>query len=186
VKEAFAARQGSLAIRYSVSAGPPPRNTWVTEPGAGGGRIIGEVCHFIDLCTYLIGAPPERVSAQALGRDPETDDSVVALLGFQDGSAATIEYLAHAGPRLPKERFEVSGAGRTADCQNFKLTRISGRRSLRTMNQDKGQAGAVAAVLEAARASRRSPFSLEEIRGVSRATFAILEAIRSRREIELG
>ncbi|GAF77383.1 unnamed protein product, partial [marine sediment metagenome] len=147
--------------------------------------IVGEVCHFVDLCTYLVGETPQRVSAQALGRDPEIDDSVVALLGFPDGSVATIEYLAHASPRLPKERFEVSGAGRTADCENFKLTRITGRSNLRTVNQDKGQAAAVGVVLESVRANRPSPFSLEEIRGVSRTTFAILEAIRRRREIEL-
>jgi predicted dehydrogenase/threonine dehydrogenase-like Zn-dependent dehydrogenase len=186
VKEAFTGRQGPLAIRYNVSAGPPPRNSWITEPAVGGGRIIGEVCHFVDLCTYLVGALPQRVSAHALGRGPEIDDSVVVLLGFQDGSAATIEYLAHASPRLPKERFEVSGAACTADCENYKLTRITGRSNLRTMNQDKGQGAAVAAVLESVRTSRPSPFSLEEIRRVSLATIAILEAVRGRCEIELG
>jgi predicted dehydrogenase len=186
VKEAFAGRQGPLAIRYTVSAGPPPRNSWIIDSSVGGGRIIGELCHFVDLCTYLVGTPPRRISAHALGRDPEADDSIVALLGFQDGSAATIEYLAHASTRLPKERFEASGEGRTASCENFKLTRISGHRNLRTMNQDKGQAAAVAEVLESVRTGRPSPFSLEEIRGVSRATFAILEAARCRCEIKLG
>jgi predicted dehydrogenase len=186
VKEAFADRQGPLAIRYTVAPGPPPRNSWITDPGVGGGRIIGEVCHFVDLCTYLVGGPPQRVSAHALGRDPETDDSVVALLSFPDGSVAAIEYLAHASARLPKERFEASGEGRTADCENFKLTRITGRRNLRTMNQDKGQTAAMAAVLEALRTGQPSPFSLEEIRSVSRTVFAILEAARGGREIELG
>jgi predicted dehydrogenase/threonine dehydrogenase-like Zn-dependent dehydrogenase len=186
VRETFEGRQGPLAIRYAVSAGRPPRNSWITEPDVGGGRIIGEVCHFVDLCTYLVGEPPQRVSAHSLGRDPETDDSVVALLAFRDGSAATIEYLAHASPRLPKERFEASGEGRTAVCENFKLTRITGRRRLRTISQDKGQATAVSAVLEAVRKSQPSPFSLEEIRRVSHATFAILEAVRGRCEIELG
>jgi len=185
VKDAFADRQGPLAIRYTVAPGPPPRNSWITEPGIGGGRIIGEVCHFVDLCAYLVGLPPERVSAHALGRDPETDDSIVALIGFPDGSTATIEYLAHASPRLPKERFEVSGEGRTAACENFKVTRISSRRDLRTMNQDKGQAAAMTLVLEALRNGQPSPLSLEEIRDVSLTVFSIQEAIRGRCQIEL-
>ncbi|HVP27978.1 MAG TPA: bi-domain-containing oxidoreductase, partial [Myxococcota bacterium] len=114
IKQAFARRQGSLAIHYVIAAGPPPRGTWLLDPREGGGRIVGEACHFVDLCTYLVGSPPTTVYARALGRDPESDDSMVALLGFADGSSATIEYLAKASPNLPKERFEVSCDGRTA------------------------------------------------------------------------
>jgi predicted dehydrogenase len=181
VAEAFAARRAPLAIHYSVAAGPPPRGTWILDPAVGGGRIVGEVCHFIDLCSFLVGSPPESVFARSLGRDPEVDDSAMALLGFPDGSSAAIEYLAHAAPDLPKERFEVSAEGRTARCENFKNTRISGGRGLRTVNQDKGQATAVAEILEAVRQGRPSPFSLTEIAGVSRACFALLASLESGR-----
>jgi predicted dehydrogenase len=179
VAAAFQARRAPLAIHYSVAAGPPPRGTWILDPAVGGGRIIGEVCHFIDLCTYLVGAPPASVFARALGRDPQVDDSVMAILGFPDGSTAALEYLASAASDLPKERFEVSAEGRTLRCENFKTTQVSGGRRLRTVNQDKGQAAAVGEILAAVRQGRPSPFPLEQLAGVSRACFALLASLES-------
>ena len=189
VREAFADRSGPLAIHYVVAAGPPPRGTWITDPRCGGGRVIGEACHFVDLCTHLVGSPPVVVFARALGRDPETDDSVLAVLGFADGSTAAIEYLAGASSELPKERFEASAGGWTASCDNFRATHIRGgprAGRVKTLNQDKGQRAAVAAVVDAVRGGRPSPFSLAEIVAVSRATAAILESARSGRPIELA
>jgi len=189
VREAFSGRSGPLAIRYRVAPGPPPKGSWITEPRVGGGRIVGEVCHFVDLCAYLVGAPPATVHAHALGVDPDLDDSLVAVLGFSDRSLAVIEYLAHASPALPKEHFEVSGDGRTAVCDNFRTTRVlgggRGARGHRTFHQDKGQAAAIAAVLEAVRDGRPSPFRLEEIAAVSKATIAMLESVRSGREARI-
>jgi polar amino acid transport system substrate-binding protein len=187
IREHFAQRRGPLALRYTVSVGPPPRGTWVMDPHEGGGRIIGEACHFVDLCAFLVGAPPVSVFARALARDPEIDDSLVASLGFPDGSTATIEYLAGASAELPKERFEVSGEGRTASCDNFRLTRVVGARrsGLRTLNQDKGQRAALEEVITAVREGRPSPFRPEEIAAVSRATFAMLESAASGRALDL-
>jgi predicted dehydrogenase len=186
IGQTFAGRSGPLAIHYTVSAGAVPYGTWITDPVAGGGRIVGEACHFVDLCAFLVGVPPVRVFAQNLGRDLELDDSLVAQIGFADGSSATLHYLASASGELPKERFEVSGAGRTALCDNFRQTRVlGGGKGLRTMNQDKGQTTAVREVLEAVREGRPSPFRLGEIAAVSRATFALLESARSGREVAL-
>jgi polar amino acid transport system substrate-binding protein len=186
IRDAFRARSGSLAIRYTVTPGPTPAGSWLTDPNVGGGRVIGEVCHFVDLCAFLAGAPPVRVFARALGDKPEIDDSIIALLGFADGSSAVIEYLANASSELPKERFEVSSDGRTARCDNFRSTAISGQKAVKTANQDKGQLTAVAEVLAAAKSGERSPFDLDELLGVSRATFAMLESARSGREIIFG
>jgi predicted dehydrogenase len=186
IRTAFAGRSGPLALHYTVAAGPVPGGTWITDPVAGGGRIIGEACHFVDLCAFLVGAPPVRVFAQNLGRDPELDDSLVAQLGFADGSCATLHYLANASGELPKERFEVSGAGRTALCDNFRQTRVlGGGKGLRTVNQDKGQATAVREVFAAVRAGLASPFVLGEIAAVSMATFALLESARTGHEVVL-
>jgi predicted dehydrogenase/threonine dehydrogenase-like Zn-dependent dehydrogenase len=185
-REALAGRQGPLALHYAVAAGPTPAGTWITDPRAGGGRIVGEVCHFVDLCAQLVGSPPVSVFARQLGRDPELDDSTVALLGFADGSTATIEYLSRAAPGLAKERFEASADGRSVRCENFRITRVAGGRTLRTWNQDKGQAAAVAVVVDAVRRGSPSPFDLDEIAAVSRATFAILDSCRSGRCVELG
>jgi len=180
VRQAFAARQGPLTILYTVAAGPPPRGTWITDPAEGGGRIVGECCHFVDLCTYLAGGPPHRVYATGSGLDPGIDDSTTAVLGWPDGSTATIHYLARASAELPKERFEVSAGGVTAVCDNYRQTRIHGASGgIRKLNQDKGQATAVAEVLDAVRSGAASPIPLAEIVAVSRTTFAILESQRS-------
>jgi polar amino acid transport system substrate-binding protein len=176
-REAFAGRKGPLAIHYAVAAGPPPAGSWITDPRTGGGRIVGEVCHFVDLCAWLVGHPVRGVFARPLGRDPEQDDSVVALLDFADGSTATVEYLSRAAPELPKERFECSAEGRTVACSNFRRT--SGGARVLTWNQDKGQAAAVATVVAAVRRGDPSPFPLEELAAVSRACFAIQESCRT-------
>lgn len=188
-RKALAGRTGPLALHYVVAAGPPPRGSWITDPREGGGRIVGEACHFVDLCAYLVGAPPVSVFARALGRDPEADDSVVAVLGFSDGSTATLEYLARASGELPKERFEASADGCTVQCDNYRVTRIlRGARTdrVRTLNQDKGQRAAVREVFEAVREGRPSPFSLAEVEAVSRATFAMLASARSGLCVALG
>ena len=179
VRESFAGRRGPLAIHYSIAAGPTPTGTWHTDPAAGGGRVIGEVCHFVDLCSFLVGASPVSVFASQLGRDPETDDSIHALLGFPDGSSATIQYLARASAALPKERFEASADGKTALCDNFRRTTVHGGQSLRTWNQDKGQTTAVREVIAAVRAGAPSPFAWAEIAATTRATFAMLQSARS-------
>lgn len=186
VRAAFANRQTPISIHYAVAAGPTPAGTWITDPRTGGGRILGEVCHFVDLCTYLVGALPESVYARALSNEPARDDSHVASLGFADGSTATIEYLSRTSPDLPKERFEVSGGGSTARCENYRRTQIQGGKSVKTLNQDKGQAEAVAEVIELVRSGGTSPFALGEIAAVSRATFAITESIRTGNAVRIA
>ena len=179
LRAAFADRRSPLAMHYSVCAGEPPAGTWILDPEVGGGRVVGEVCHFVDLCTVLAGSLPVRVHAHALGRDPERDDSIVATIAFGDGSVATLEYLAHASSELPKERLEVSAEGRTLRCDNFRVTEGHGAKGLKALNQDKGQAAAIERTLAALRAGEASPIPLEEIEAVSRATFAILESIET-------
>jgi polar amino acid transport system substrate-binding protein len=189
IRDHFAGRSGPISLHYVVSAGAPPRGTWITDRAIGGGRVIGEVCHFVDLCAYLVGAPPTVVFARALGRAPARDDSITALLSFADGSVATIDYLAHADASLPKERFEVSGVGRTARCDNFRSSELLGAgraRKLGGATQDKGQHTALREVVDAVRTGKASPFTLAELLAISRATFAIEESARSGREVRIA
>jgi predicted dehydrogenase/threonine dehydrogenase-like Zn-dependent dehydrogenase len=185
LRERFADRSSPLALNYVVSAGPPPTGTWYTDPRVGGGRILGESCHFVDLCTYLVGHPPVSVYARALGRDPSSDDSFVAALAFGDGSAGTLSYLARADRALPKERIELSAGGVTAFCDDFRRSWQAGRRAAPGIAQDKGQQAAVREVVEAVRQGRPSPFSLQEIGSTSRTTFGIVESLRTGRAVEL-
>jgi predicted dehydrogenase len=180
--KAFEARSSPLHMQYTIAAGATPRGTWVTDPLEGGGRILGEVCHFVDLCGFVVGHPPVQVFASALSNDFELDDSMTALIRYQDGSVANIHYLARATSELPKERFEASAGGITAICDNFKQTRIMGamkNEGIKNVNQDKGQAEALREVSRAVLEGTDSPFSLEELVDTSRVTFGILESIRS-------
>ena len=183
VREAFANRAGPMAIQYVISAGPTPGGTWLTDPKVGGGRIIGEACHFVDLCTYLVGQLPNGVQARALGRDPETDDSTMALLSYPDGSTASISYLANASTELPKERWEVHADGKSAVCDNFRVTTLPGGKKVKGVNQDKGQERAVGEMVRALAASGASPMVVADLVGVSRATAGIGETERSREPI---
>ena len=186
VRDAFARRTGPAALQYVVAAGPTPGGTWLTDPRVGGGRIIGEVCHFVDLCATLIGQDPVSVHAHALGRDPEVDDSIMAMLSYPDGSTATISYLANASTSLPKERWEIHADGKSAICENFRTTVLPSGKKHRGMNQDKGQERAVREVLAALRNGGVSPISVESIIATSRATEGILDSIRSGRSVEIS
>jgi predicted dehydrogenase len=179
VREAFANRAGPMAIQYVVSAGPTPSGTWLTDPKAGGGRIIGEACHFIDLCTYLVGANPIDVQARALGRDAEIDDSMMALFSYPDGSTASLSYLANASTELPKERWEVHADGKSAVCENFRVTTLPGGKKVRGVNQDKGQKRAVDTCCHALANGLGSVIPIRELIGVSVASLATLESMSS-------
>lgn len=181
-RNAFQNRSAPLSIQYAVAAGATPRGTWITDPVEGGGRILGEICHFVDLCGYIIGQLPVEVFAQSISRDLELDDSMSALIRYADGSVANIQYLAQASGDLPKERFEASANGITAICENFKQTRILGSSNaggVKNVNQDKGQSAAIRTVLEAIRSGGPSPFTLPDLVATSRTTFAMLESIRA-------
>jgi predicted dehydrogenase len=185
VKDFFESRSGPLSIHYNIAAGPPPRDSWTMDPEEGGGRIIGEMGHFVDLANYLVGQSCESVYARFLANDTDIDDSMLAILNYPDGSTCILEYLAHMDPALPKERFEVSGDGRTARCTNFRTTELSGRRAFRSLGQDKGQATEIREVVQAVQNSRPSPFTLEEIDNVSRVTFAMLESAATRAPVKI-
>lgn len=179
LRGAFSSERGPLSFRYTVAPGPPARGAWVTDPSVGGGRIVGECCHFVDLFQYVIGSRPVEVYAHGLSRNVENDDSIVATVTYENGSVAILEYLAHASSRLPKERLEISGQGMTARCENFRVTSIVGQRDVKTFNQDKGQATAVRETLGAVRSGFESPIPLAEIMDTTRVTFAIEASLRS-------
>ncbi len=178
IQSCFEARKGPMRIHYRVAPGAPPVGSWSVDPAEGGGRVVGEVCHFVDTCNALVGGRVQSVYARALG-DGESDDSMTATLCYADGSTASIDYLANASSELPKEYFEVSADGRSAICTNYRTTEFPGQKSFKTFNQDKGQGAALAGVLAAYREGAPSPYSPEDIRNVSLTTFAMLESMGS-------
>jgi predicted dehydrogenase len=131
------------AIVCRVNAGPMPRDHWMRDPVAGGGRIVGELCHFLDLACHLAEGRPVRVSAEALaGPDPiEMSDSLVVQVSFACGSVASLQYLANGNPRVAKERVEVFAGGTVGLIDDFRRLELSsaGRRTTRSLRrQEKG------------------------------------------------
>jgi len=170
-----------VAIQYRVNAGAVPPDHWVHDPLIGGGRILGEVCHFIDQCMYLAGAPVTHVSAAAFNVPGGKDDTVTIQLQFANGSIAGISYFSNGNAHLPKEQIEVFGRGTVSVIDDFRTLTVYGKStSKETTRQDKGHAGAVRAFLDAVRSGKPSPIPFDEIDLVTRATFAVLESVALR------
>jgi predicted dehydrogenase len=167
----FAGRTEPLAMIYRINAGRIPLNSemgWVHDPLVGGGRILGEVCHFVDTLQAICGARPKTV--QAIGAPPGRldlagDDTVTVAIGFDDGSTGTIHYFANGDPSFPKERLEVFGGERIAVLDNFRALELvaSGKtRRQKAMNIRKGFAEEAAAFLDACKTGR-APIPLESL-----------------------
>jgi predicted dehydrogenase/threonine dehydrogenase-like Zn-dependent dehydrogenase len=184
-KEFFADTNAPLSIVYRVNAGRIARAHWVQDERVGGGRIIGEVCHFIDFMQFLTGAPPVRVYAESIAaRSQEivTEDSVMITLRFADGSQGTIAYLAEGDAGLAKERIEIFGAGRAFVLDDFRrasLYRNGREEQSKLRGQDKGQAEEVRAVCALVRDGAPAPITLAELAATTRATFRIRESLRT-------
>ncbi|WP_216092843.1 Gfo/Idh/MocA family protein [Candidatus Marithrix sp. Canyon 246] len=171
----------------TMNAGEIPKDTWVQDIKIGGGRIIGEACHYIDLMRYLTGAKIVSVQARRMGNHPAvevTEDKAAILLGFDDGSFGTINYLANGGKAFPKERIEVFAGDAVLQLDNFRKLRGFGWKNFKKMNlmrQDKGQTACVVAFLESIRSGKASPISFDELMEVSRYTIEAARQLRSQK-----
>ena len=181
VKGWLSATPASKAIIITVNAGMIPAEHWTQDPETGGGRIIGEACHFIDLARCLVGHSIQRTTATAMcGGDGKLGDCASIQLGFADGSIATIHYLANGSKSFPKERIEVFAGGRVAVIDNFRRSYIVGERiSLKTRLQDKGHTDEIEAFLKSVKGSGPRPISTQELSEVSRSTIEANELIRA-------
>ena len=187
LKSAFP--QGPLAMTYRINAGSIPAESWIQDSEVGGGRIIGEVCHFVDYLTYLNGSLPVSVYGSAMQDPQHLDDVLNVSLAYENGSIGTISYLANGDKRLPKERIEVFAFGSTAILDDFKSLTVysNGRKKEKKLiNQDKGQKKQVQNFVDAILRGVASPISLEEIYSATRVSFKIIESIRSRECVKLN
>lgn len=175
------------ALHYRVNAGRVPPEHWIHDPAVGGGRIVGEVCHFVDLLAFLAGAPIVHVTADALADPHGLNDTLVVGLRFENGSVASLAYCSNGHKRLAKERLEVFAGGRTAVLDDFRrLTLYADKVTThRLRRQDKGHDEEVARFLDAVRAGGPTPIPYDEIEQTMRATFAIEAALRRREAVPL-
>ena len=186
----LADRQEPLVAHYRVNAGFLPLSHWTQDPEQGGGRIIGEGCHFIDFLAFLVGAPPVAVQAQALpdqGRYRE--DNILLTFTFPDGSLGSVAYLANGDKAFPKERVEVFCGGRVAvldDFRTLELVRDGRRTTVRArLRQDKGHRGEWEAFAAAILAGGPPPIAYADLFGVTRASFAAVEAVRGGERVRI-
>jgi predicted dehydrogenase len=169
----------------TVNAGAIPPAHWTQDKAIGGGRIVGEACHFVDLLRHLAGAPIARAQAATLGRHPAlqvTDDKAALTLEFEDGSVGTIHYLANGDRSFPKERLEVFCAGRVLQLDNFRTLRGWGWRGFRKLGlwrQDKGQNACAAAFVAAVTQGQPAPIPRAEIFEVSRVSIELQKIAQS-------
>jgi predicted dehydrogenase/threonine dehydrogenase-like Zn-dependent dehydrogenase len=180
-------REEPMAANYRVNAGPLPANHWLLDPAQGGGRLLGEGCHFIDYLVFLVGAEPVSVFAQALSGAERGQENRQVTLRFADGSLGTLAYLSNGDRSLPKERLEVFCGGKVAVLDDYRaldLTQDGRTRGLRG-NQDKGHLAAWQAFLQAVRVDGISPIPYEQIFSGARATFAALRSLETGKEEKL-
>ena len=184
----LATRNEPLHAHYRINAGYLPLNHWTQDPNLGGGRIIGEACHFIDLISFLVGAPPVSVAAHALpDQGKYREDNVSMTFTFPDGSIGVVDYLANGDKSYPKERLEVFCEGSIAVLDDYvSLTTIKdGKKKVESGAQDKGWKNEMTAFARSIREGTEPPIPYEQLIGVTRSTFAAVELIRKRQSIDI-
>ncbi len=163
----------------TVNAGQIPADHWTQDPEVGGGRIIGEGCHFIDLMRFLVGHPITGIKSTVIGNYSKVEprsDKITFTMSFADGSFGTVHYLANGHKSFPKERVEVFCAGRILALDNFRVLKgygWLGFKTMRLLRQDKGHTAEVQKFIESIKEGNESPISAEELFEVTRVSFEI-------------
>jgi predicted dehydrogenase/threonine dehydrogenase-like Zn-dependent dehydrogenase len=190
-KKFFGEQTGPLSVIYRVNAGAIPPEHWTQDLEEGGGRVIGEVCHFVDLLQFLCGAKPIQVYALAGGK-PEgnlVEDNVTISIAFEDGSIGTIAYFSTGDKVIPKEYIEVYGAGKTFIIDDFRRARYASGGNVKTIRdrgQDRGQAGTLSAFVDQILGERPVPVPFDELVYTTLATFRVLDSIRTGNVMPVG
>ena len=172
---------GPMSMIYRINAGAIPKDTWIQDIEVGGGRILGEACHFIDYLTHLNGSLPTKVSAQVLADPENLNDTLNIMLQFENGSTGVVCYYANGAKSLAKEYFEVFASGTTAILNDFKEIRIYGKgnpKKEKFFNQNKGQKEMVSAFVNGLLNDGKAPISFEEIVAVTKASFKVIESVK--------
>jgi polar amino acid transport system substrate-binding protein len=175
-----------LALNYRINAGLIPASHWTQDVEVGGGRIIGEVCHFIDLSIFLADSLPALVSAEVMDDPQSLNDTLVINLKFKNGSIAAISYFANGNKNLDKEYLEVHGNGMAAILNDFRELTIYGKGKKKIKSsQDKGHREEVKRFLTAVKEGQPAPISFEEIYMSSLLPFKVIESIRTGNKIKI-
>lgn len=172
--------RGPLLVHYRVNAGRLPRSHWAHDPAIGGGRIVGELCHFVDFASFLAAGTPDVRSAVAVdGSSEPREDTLAVTLSFGDGSVVTIAYSALGDSAMGKERVEIMGEAGAAVLDDFRELRLlrGGAEKVVRAARDKGHTAEIARFLDACRTGRPAQ-PLDELIAVMSATFRVRDLVR--------
>jgi predicted dehydrogenase/threonine dehydrogenase-like Zn-dependent dehydrogenase len=181
--------KGPMAMLYRINSGYIPPDSWIQDKDVGGGRILGEVCHFVDFLNFINESHPEYVFANVMSSSENVDDTVIVNLEFRNGSVGTIAYFSNGSQSLSKEYIEVYKTGLTGVIRNFKELEIYGngkKVKKKLLNQDKGQKKMLREFIGAIKEGRQSPIGFEDIYSTTKTTFKIVESIRTKKAISLS
>lgn len=190
MKQLLGGRGEPLCMSMTVNAGAIPPEHWTQDPVRGGGRIVGEGCHFIDLLVYLAGCPVTTVAATRMGPAAAVQDDKMSIsLGFADGSVGTVNYFANGPKSYPKEMLEVFSDGRVLRLENFRKLvgfGFKGFHTFKTFRQDKGHAAELAAFVARLAAGGEALIPLDQLVNVTLASFAAMTSAAQARTIHLA
>jgi predicted dehydrogenase/threonine dehydrogenase-like Zn-dependent dehydrogenase len=181
IKKEFAGITEPLFVNIRVNAGMIPKDHWIQDPETGGGRIIGEACHFIDLMQFFTGAEPVSVFARSIDTVNSVVtpyDNVAVVVSFDNGSVGNLIYLANGDPALPKERIEVFGGGNTAVINDFRDGQFfRGGKVVKLKSGGKGHREEVRHFIESLRNGKESPINFRSVCLTTITTFRILDSL---------
>ncbi len=175
------------AMNFRINAEPLPKDHWVHDPGIGGGRIIGEVCHFLDLAMYIAGAKITTVYASAVPDPADLMDTLLINLSFENGSIANISYFSNGSKKVSKEYLEIFCNGQTIIIHDFKTMEIYGKSvsKMKLKIQDKGHKKELSCFFDSIRTGAQSPISFDDIYHSTAVTFAVIESLQTNRRISM-
>ncbi len=190
-KKFFARRIQPAVVQYRINAGFVPKEHWTQDPVEGGGRIIGEVCHFVDLISFLLDSMPIRVFADLVSStrdDVVAKDNVTITLRYRDGSLGSVSYIACGDKSVPKERIEMFAENSVAIVDDFKkvtLTRNGRSKTFGASKQNKGHALLLSSFVQSVLAGTESPVSFGDAVNATKITFSILDSLSTGLPVDL-
>jgi predicted dehydrogenase/threonine dehydrogenase-like Zn-dependent dehydrogenase len=188
IKKALGDNPGPININATMNAGSIPSNVWVHDLHVGGGRIIGEACHYFDLCVYLTGSEIQSVCMNALGENPKDNtDNASILLKFKNGSNAVINYFANGSKSYSKERMEIFSRERVFIMDNFRTTKgfgVKGFRNIKT-RIDKGHKSQFQTYINRIKNGGEALIPFNEIVNVTKASFAAIDSMKEKKWIDV-
>ena len=178
---------GRMTMLYRINAGKIPADTWIQDLEIGGGRIVGEACHFIDFLTFINGSVPISVSAMSMSDDDNLNDTVNISLKFENGSVGVISYFSNGSKGLAKEYVEINSSGTTAVINDFKELLVYGKGKpfkKKLLNQDKGQKFMVESFVSSIESNGNVPILFKETYLTTLATFKAMQSIYNGGELQ--